>query len=121
MKAMNVNLVKVALTISEFFKDVTGSHDYALDPLAMQRFDELLGLARKYEIRLMVQPPNHWGGGGWGKGQWAEEEIAAFPGLVRSEWPEDAFFYPETDFEKQWKAEGKIPQRLRAMLAQPQA
>ncbi len=77
MKALNVNLVKIALTISEFFKDVTGSHDYALDPLSMQRFDELLALARKYDIRLMVQPPNHWGGGGWGKGQWAEGQIGS--------------------------------------------
>ena len=47
--------------------------------------------------------------------EWAEEEIAAFPGLAVREWPEDAFFYPETDFERQWKAEGKMPQRLRAV------
>ena len=45
--------------------------------------------------------------------EWAAEEIAAFPGLTEREWPEGAFFYPETDFERQWKAEGKTPQRLR--------
>lgn len=47
--------------------------------------------------------------------EWATEEIEAFPGLRTTDWPEDAFFYPETDFERQWKAEGKVPQRLRAV------
>ena len=35
-------------------------------------------------------------------------------GLFREEaWPEDAFFYPSTDFERQWLAEGKRIQRAR--------
>jgi tRNA (guanine-N7-)-methyltransferase len=29
------------------------------------------------------------------------------------EWLEDAFFYPQTDFEKQWLADGRTIQRLR--------
>lgn len=28
-------------------------------------------------------------------------------------WPEDAFFYPQTDFERQWLGEGKTIQRAR--------
>jgi len=35
------------------------------------------------------------------------EHIDAFEGLDEVEWPEDAFFYPETDFERLWKGEGK--------------
>lgn len=34
--------------------------------------------------------------------------------LFRSrDWPEDAFFYPQTDFETQWLAEGRTMNRLR--------
>jgi tRNA (guanine-N7-)-methyltransferase len=29
------------------------------------------------------------------------------------EWPEDAFFYPQTDFERQWRALGKSVHRAR--------
>lgn len=47
--------------------------------------------------------------------EWAADELASFSGLTVCEWPDDAFFYPETDFERQWKAEGKTPQRLRAV------
>ena len=47
--------------------------------------------------------------------EWAGEELEAFPGLVITEWPEDAFPYAETDFERQWKAEGRNVHRLRAV------
>ena len=38
------------------------------------------------------------------------EEFGAFPVL---EWPEDAFYYPKTDFQLQWEAEGKPMHRRR--------
>jgi len=45
--------------------------------------------------------------------EWAEEKVAAFSGLERLDWPEDAFFYPKTDFQLQWEAEGKRLQGIR--------
>lgn len=45
--------------------------------------------------------------------EWAEEKVADFGRLERLEWPEDAFFYPKTDFQIQWEAEGKRLQGLR--------
>lgn len=29
------------------------------------------------------------------------------------DWPEDAYFYPQTDFENQWLEQGRTIQRLR--------
>ncbi len=46
--------------------------------------------------------------------EWSEEHLTEYPGLERLEWPEDAFFYPKTDFQIQWEAEGKRLQGLRA-------
>lgn len=46
--------------------------------------------------------------------EWSEEHLAAFEGLERLDWAEDDFFYPKTDFQLQWEAEGKSLQRLRA-------
>ncbi|MEI7912927.1 MAG: tRNA (guanosine(46)-N7)-methyltransferase TrmB [Verrucomicrobiota bacterium] len=44
---------------------------------------------------------------------WACDKVTAHGGLERLEWPEDAFFYPKTDFQQQWEAEGKTMWRLR--------
>ena len=49
--------------------------------------------------------------------EWAQEEVAAYSGLKIVEWPEDAFFYAETDFEQQWAAEGRSTYRLRAVTS----
>lgn len=46
--------------------------------------------------------------------EWCEEHLAAFPLLTPLSWAEDAFFYPKTDFQKQWEAEGKTLQSLRS-------
>ena len=46
--------------------------------------------------------------------EWSEEHLEAFDGLERLEWPEEEFFYPKTDFQLQWEAEGKSLQRLRS-------
>lgn len=43
------------------------------------------------------------------------EEFAKFPQL---EWQEDAFFYPKTDFQKQWEGEGKEIHRIRFQVPQ---
>lgn len=45
--------------------------------------------------------------------EWAEEKVGEFKGLERLDWPEDAFFYPKTDFQLQWEAEGKRLQGIR--------
>lgn len=46
--------------------------------------------------------------------EWCEEHLAEYEGLEREAWPDDAFFYPKTDFQLQWEAEGKSLQKLRA-------
>jgi tRNA (guanine-N7-)-methyltransferase len=45
--------------------------------------------------------------------RWAEERVAAFPGMERLEWEEDSFFYPKTDFQQLWESHGKTMWRLR--------
>lgn len=45
--------------------------------------------------------------------EWACAQVAAFGGFERLEWREDSFFYPKTDFQMQWEAEGKSMHRLR--------
>lgn len=44
---------------------------------------------------------------------WANEKVAAFEKFERLDWPEDAFFYPKTDFQLLWESQGKSLQRLR--------
>ncbi|MFC5051393.1 tRNA (guanosine(46)-N7)-methyltransferase TrmB [Rubritalea spongiae] len=45
--------------------------------------------------------------------EWVEEEMNTFQKFEQLEWPEDAFFYPKTDFQLQWEAEGKVVERAR--------
>lgn len=45
--------------------------------------------------------------------EWGVEKVAAFGKFERLEWPEDAFFYPKTDFQLLWESEGKTLQGLR--------
>ena len=73
MKELNVNLVKIPLTIKTFLKGVTCMEDYRINPVAIKRFEEVLALAKKYKIRILVQAPNHWGGGGFGP--WGDHKI----------------------------------------------
>lgn len=47
--------------------------------------------------------------------EWSEEHLEGYEGLQRVDWPEDAFFYPKTDFQIQWEAQGKVLHRLRAV------
>ncbi len=44
---------------------------------------------------------------------WAVEKVEAFGKFEILEWTEDSFFYPKTDFQVQWEAEGKSMWRLR--------
>lgn len=46
--------------------------------------------------------------------EWSEEHLDAFAGLEKLAWADDEFFYPKTDFQLQWEAEGKRLQGLRA-------
>jgi tRNA (guanine-N7-)-methyltransferase len=43
----------------------------------------------------------------------ALETMAAHPEFTSLDWPADAFFYPQTDFERQWRALGKTMHRAR--------
>jgi tRNA (guanine-N7-)-methyltransferase len=45
--------------------------------------------------------------------RWGEEMMSACEGLQRLPWEEEMFFYPKTDFQVQWEAEGKRMWRLR--------
>lgn len=45
--------------------------------------------------------------------RWAEEIVRMADGFERLPWEEDTFFYPKTDFQLQWEAEGKTMWRLR--------
>ncbi len=45
--------------------------------------------------------------------QWAMEKVREFRMFQLLEWEEDTFFYPKTDFQRQWEAEGKRMWRLR--------
>jgi tRNA (guanine-N7-)-methyltransferase len=44
---------------------------------------------------------------------WVEEKVAACGRFELLDWPESAFFYPVTDFERQWLAAGRTLRRLR--------
>lgn len=45
--------------------------------------------------------------------EWAMERALGHAGFERLPWEEDTFFYPKTDFQVQWEAEGKRMFRLR--------
>ncbi len=46
--------------------------------------------------------------------EWSLEQANQYKGsLIQAEWPEDAFFYPKTDFQRQWEAEGKSLDSIR--------
>ena len=47
--------------------------------------------------------------------EWSEEHLDDYEGLNRLDWPEGTFFYPKTDFQIQWEAQGKVLHRLRAV------
>ncbi|HVJ46496.1 MAG TPA: tRNA (guanosine(46)-N7)-methyltransferase TrmB [Luteolibacter sp.] len=49
--------------------------------------------------------------------EWAVEKFAVFGKFERLEWEEDTLFYPKTDFQLQWEAEGKPMHRLRGKKA----
>lgn len=45
--------------------------------------------------------------------EWTLEQVAAFGRFHGLAWEQDAFFYPVTDFERQWLAAGRTLHRLR--------
>jgi len=45
--------------------------------------------------------------------EWAVEHTEAFSGFTRLDWNENDFFYPKTDFQRQWEAQGKKMNTLR--------
>lgn len=51
--------------------------------------------------------------------EWVDEVAAEFEGFERLDWPDDAFFYPKTDFQILWESQGKRLQGLR--LRKPSA
>ncbi|MCX6878645.1 MAG: tRNA (guanosine(46)-N7)-methyltransferase TrmB [Verrucomicrobia bacterium] len=51
--------------------------------------------------------------------EWAGEKVAACGGFEQVAWPAEAFFYPTTDFQRQWEREGKAMWRLRWRTPSP--
>jgi tRNA (guanine-N7-)-methyltransferase len=49
--------------------------------------------------------------------EWATDIMQSYEGFERLPWQDGDFFYPKTDFQLQWEAEGKSMHRLR--LRQP--
>ena len=45
----------------------------------------------------------------------AKETVEKCPLFTILEWPDDAFFYAETDFERQWKEDDRCIQGLRLL------
>lgn len=50
---------------------------------------------------------------------WSREQVAAFRKFSVLPWGEGDFFYPKTDFQLQWEAEGKTLQALRCVKKAP--
>jgi tRNA (guanine-N7-)-methyltransferase len=48
---------------------------------------------------------------------WVRAEVAAHGRLTELGWPDDAFFYPKTDFQEYWESQGKPIYQLRYRLA----
>lgn len=53
--------------------------------------------------------------------EWALEKVEEFAGFTLLPWEEESFFYPKTDFQLQWEAEGKSMMRLRCGQLNPGA
>ena len=47
--------------------------------------------------------------------EWSEERMAEFSDFKVIPWTENDFFYPKSDFQLQWEAEGKSLQNLRCL------
>lgn len=47
--------------------------------------------------------------------EWAVERMKAFPSFHTIPWEEEDFFYPKSDFQLQWEAEGKCLYNLRCL------
>jgi len=45
--------------------------------------------------------------------EWVCTEMQTFGKFIPHEWKDDTFFYPKTDFQVQWEAEGKSMHQLR--------
>jgi len=44
---------------------------------------------------------------------WTLEQVAGYGHFETLPWPDEAFFYPTSDFERQWQEAGRTLQRLR--------
>jgi len=49
--------------------------------------------------------------------EWTRDLLASRSDFEPLPWPDNAFFYPQTDFERQWLAEGRTIRRLRHRIA----
>lgn len=62
-------------------------------------------LSNEGELLFKTDHPDYY--------QWAIDELEKTELFSQSPWPEDAFFYPKTDFQLHWEAQGKCLFRLR--------
>lgn len=72
------------------------------------------------DVHRLLRP-----GGEWLFATDHEEYFDDAAGIIRAsgffrelDWPEDAFYYPQTDFERQWLGEGRTIQRVRFQKAE---
>jgi len=79
MRELNVNVIKIALTGKVFMPGVTGVGDFRIDPDALKRFEQVLALAKKYQVRLWVAAPNQWDG--W-PSPWWDDEVGEKPQML---------------------------------------
>lgn len=64
-----------------------------------------VALAPGGEFLFMTDHPEYF--------EWAEKKVVEYGKFERIEWLEENFFYPKTDFQIQWEAEGKCMHRMR--------
>lgn len=48
--------------------------------------------------------------------QWSLEQVELYGKFPKLEWTDDTFFYPKTDFQLQWEAQGKMMHSLRLAI-----
>lgn len=48
--------------------------------------------------------------------EWSKEVVEEFGEFQQLEWTDESFFYPKTDFQLQWEAQGKEIHKLRLLI-----
>jgi len=76
MRDLGVNVVRVFLTAQSFFPEPPN-----LEPAALEKFDTMLAIARRYGIRLHPTGPDHWEG----RPAWRRTDFMADPRALEAQ------------------------------------